>query len=76
MFLECKQCHREQYPTISPAIIVMVTYRNKVLICHRRDNIYTHISGFIDLSESAEEAVIRELNEEIGVKIEDILSIK
>ncbi len=54
----------------------MVTYRNKVLICHRRDNIYTHISGFIDLSESAEEAVIRELNEEIGVKIEDILSIK
>ena len=45
----------------------MITCKDKVLLCHRRDNIYTHVSGFIDLAESAEDAAIRELNEEIGL---------
>lgn len=64
------------YPQIQPAIIAMITFQNEVLICHRRQNIYTHISGFIEPVETADQAVYREIKEELNISKNEIEQIE
>ena len=38
----------------------------------RNQNIHTYIAGFIEIGESAEQAVVREVREEVGIEIKDL----
>lgn len=73
--LECPQCGRIIYPILAPCIIVLVSRGTEVLLArhvqHTTD-IYTCIAGFIEAGESAEEAVIREIREEVGLTVNNI----
>lgn len=73
--LVCVTCQHVQYPRINPCIMVLITDGNKVLLAKSsRPNVehYSLIAGFIEAGESAEEAVHREVNEEVGLQLKNL----
>ena len=72
---ECPQCSRILFPVIAPCIIVLISKGDKVLLARHvqhTTNLYTCIAGFIEAGESAEDAVRREVREEVGLTVTDI----
>ena len=71
----CTKCGAQYFPRIEPCVIVLVTKDDKLLLAKHRgrnQNIYTCIAGFIEIGESAEQAVVREVREEVGIEIKDL----
>ncbi len=71
----CPVCHHSVYPNISPAVIVAITCNDKILLArgkHYKGDFYALIAGYVDIGESLEEAVIREVKEETGLEIKNI----
>ncbi|WP_392559154.1 NAD(+) diphosphatase [Orbus mooreae] len=72
----CAHCHQRYYPQISPSIIVAIRNKNKILLAkhtrHSQDNLYTVLAGFVEIGETTEQAVIREVYEESQIKIKNI----
>ncbi|MDB4990937.1 MAG: diphosphatase [Myxococcaceae bacterium] len=69
------RCGLEQYPRVSPAMIVAVERGEEVLLArgpHFPPGIYGTLAGFVDPGESAEDAVHREVFEETGVRVENV----
>jgi NAD+ diphosphatase len=72
---ECLNCKRIIYPAASPAAIVLVTNRDKILLArshHFRPGLYSALAGFIEPAETAEQAVHREVMEEVGIEVKNI----
>lgn len=72
---KCPDCGRLFYPRLSPSIIVLVTRGEELLLARNvaaRGNFYSTIAGFVEPGESIEEAVHREVMEEVGVKIKNL----
>ena len=75
MMLKCPSCGQNHYPRIAPAIIVAIRNGDELLMAKHsyHDNIrYALIAGFVEPGESIEEAVHREVLEEVGVKIKNL----
>ena len=75
MMLKCPSCGQNHYPRIAPAIIVAIRNEDKLLMAKHsyHDNIhYALIAGFVEPGESIEEAVHREVSEEVGIKIKNL----
>lgn len=73
----CSACEMTYYPRISPCIIVLIHKGDEILLVrHRRHlrstTMHTVIAGFIEPGESAEEAVVREIREEVGLEVGEI----
>lgn len=71
----CPQCGNLQFPKISPAIIVGVKRGNEILMAHNsgfREGLYSIIAGFVEQGETLENAVKREVYEEVGIKVKNI----
>ena len=72
----CEPCGVRFYPRISPCVIVLITRGDEVLLAqgrrHRGAGMYGAVAGFIEAGESAEQAVIREVREELGVEVAQI----
>ena len=69
--LVCPVCGQTEYPKISPAVIVAITNGNKLLMSRYRVNHSTYrgyalIAGFVEIGETFEETVRREVMEEVG----------
>ncbi len=72
---QCPECHKEIYPTISTAILVLVQKQEKILLVHAHNfsgNFYSLIAGFLEPGESLEACVRREVLEETGLRIKNI----
>nr|CAD7394823.1 unnamed protein product [Timema cristinae] len=74
---ECGSCKSVQYPTISPVGIVLVTdiaHTNALLVRQpvHPPGMYTCIAGFVEVGESVEENIKREVAEEVGLEVVDI----
>jgi NAD+ diphosphatase len=68
-------CGNTIYPKIAPVVIVGVTSGSKLLMtiyANREYKRYALIAGFVEIGESAEEAVHREVLEEVGVKVKNL----
>lgn len=68
--LQCESCRSRYYPQIAPAVIVLVTRGDLILLAHNRQNsngMFGLIAGFVEAGESCEQAVLRELREETGI---------
>ena len=68
-------CGNRVYPKISPVVIVGVSSGDKLLLTKYAGREYTRyalIAGFIEIGESAEEAVRREVMEEVGIRVKNI----
>jgi len=71
----CPDCHTTVYPNISPAIIVAIISNNKILLAHNSNfeaKRYSLIAGYVDIGESLEETVRREVMEEVGLEVKNI----
>ena len=71
----CSNCKQEVYPRISPAIIVLIRRGEEILLVHARNfkgSFYGLVAGFLEVGETLEECVRREVREETGLEIENI----
>jgi len=76
---QCSACGHIHYPPISPCIIVLVTHGDLCLLAHASKypaGRYSTLAGFIEPGESAEQAVAREVKEEVGIDICNIRYVK
>ncbi len=72
---ECPQCGLLHFPRLAPAIIVLVERGNQLLLARSRHfmpGMYSVLAGFVEPGESLEEAVVREVREEVGISVKDI----
>ncbi len=71
----CPTCGNVVYPRISPAVIVAIRSKDKILLATNSSipgRRYSLIAGFVDVGETLEEAVIREVREEVGLEVTNI----
>lgn len=72
----CPHCNNTVYPRISPVVIVAVHNADKLLMARNLDHPDKSrlflISGFVEIGESLEQAVHREVMEEAGVNIKNV----
>lgn len=71
----CPSCKTQFFPRIEPCIIVLVTKGDEMLLVRHKlriQNIYACVAGFIEIGESVEQAVAREVREECGIEIKDV----
>lgn len=76
--LRCTQeeCGRDTFPRIDPAVIVLVTHDDACLLGRQPGwpkGRYSTLAGFVEPGESLEEAVVREVFEESGVRVNTVL---
>ena len=75
--LECTRCGAEHFPRSDPAVIMLVTRGEKLLLGQSHKfptdrNFYSALAGFVEPGESLEEAVRREVFEEVRVRVGDV----
>jgi NAD+ diphosphatase len=72
---ECPRCGMLFYPRLSPAVIVLVKREDTILMARSPGfprGMYSVLAGFVEPGESIEEAINREVCEEVGVEVEDV----
>ena len=70
-----EECGRQSFPRIDPAIIVLVTQGDACLLGHNANwppRRFSTLAGFVEPGESLEDAVVREVFEESGVRLREI----
>lgn len=73
--LYCEACGMEKYPTISPCVIVAVYDGERLLLTKYAGRVnakYALVAGFAEIGESLEQTAIREVQEEVGLKIKNL----
>jgi NAD+ diphosphatase len=73
--LYCETCGLKVYPSISPCVIVAVHDGNRILLTKYAGRAYTRyalVAGFAEIGESLEQAVHREVKEEVGLKVKNL----
>ncbi len=73
--MECSTCNLVIYPTISPVIAVAIEKDGQLLLArspHFPPKRYSILAGFVEPGENLEEAVAREVMEEVGIEIKNI----
>ncbi len=74
----CPACNFVSFPRLSPAVIMSITRENKILLArspHFPPGMYSTLAGFVEPGETLEEAVKREVREEVDVRIGNITYI-
>ncbi|MCG8481588.1 MAG: NAD(+) diphosphatase [Spirochaetales bacterium] len=71
----CPACDSRYYPQIAPAVIMAVVKDGTLLLAHNRRHpgrLFSVLAGFVEVGETLEHAVSREVFEEAGVLVRDI----
>ncbi|HEU4845728.1 MAG TPA: NAD(+) diphosphatase [Burkholderiaceae bacterium] len=72
---QCPACGLSAYPRISPAMMVLIRKGEQVLLAMHANapyQRYTALAGFLEAGESVEEAVHREVYEEVGLRVHNL----
>jgi len=73
--LECPSCGRLLYPRIEPCIITLVSRGDEILLLRNAKDtrgVYACLAGFVEIGETLEQAVRREVREEAGLELRNI----
>lgn len=71
----CTACDHMVWPKTAPAIIVAVTKGDRLLLAHNSmfpEGMYSVLAGFVEMGETFEQCVKREVFEETGIKVQNI----
>ncbi len=71
----CPACKLGVYPRMSPAVIVRVERDDTILLARNLRSpfrFHSVLAGFVELGETLEETVHREIREEVGIAISDV----
>ncbi len=71
---KCPACGHSAYPRISPAMMVLIKKGDHILLARHAGNrgvFATALAGFLEAGESIEEAIHREVFEEVGLKVKN-----
>lgn len=71
----CPACGFSAYPRISPAMMVLIKQGDQILLARHATYAtarYTALAGFVEAGESIEEAIHREVFEEVGLQVKDL----
>jgi NAD+ diphosphatase len=69
------ECGTVHFPRTDPAIIVIIRLGEKCLLARQKiwpERVYSVVAGFVELGETAEGAVVREVFEEVGLRVKNI----
>ena len=72
----CPECGTEHHPRTDPVVIMLVQDGDRVILGRQRTwpaGRYSALAGFVEPGESLEEAVAREVLEETGVRVAEII---
>jgi len=72
---KCPACGMLAYPRISPAMMVLIRKGDSVLLAMHTQSPtkrYSPLAGFLEAGESIEEAVHREVMEEVGLRVHNL----
>jgi len=73
--LKCSDCGNMVFPKIAPAVIVGVKHGDYILMTKYADREYKRyalIAGFVEIGETPEQTVIREVMEEVGLPVKNV----
>ncbi|MCW8090780.1 NAD(+) diphosphatase [Alteromonas sp. ASW11-130] len=74
--IHCHHCSHRVYPRVSPCVIMAIYKDNEILLAkgvrHKESGMFSTLAGFVESGESLEQAVHREVKEEVGVEIENL----
>jgi len=73
--LHCKQCQNSIYPKIAPAVIVGIYSEDRLLLTRyagRTQGRFALIAGFVEIGETPDDTVIREVMEEVGLTVKNL----
>ncbi len=71
--LRCLSCGNLLFPSIAPAVIVAITCGDRILLAkNQRYQHYALIAGYVEVGETLEHALRREVMEEVGLEIHHI----
>lgn len=71
----CASCQIGFFPRISPSIIVLIHKADQILMAkarHYPPGVYGLVAGFVEVGETVEAAVHREIKEEVGLEVKNI----
>lgn len=71
----CPRCGLLSFPRLSPAVIMLVQRGDEFLLARNKafvGGFFSVLAGFVEPGESLEEAVAREVREEVGIEVRDI----
>ena len=71
----CSRCSAEHFPRVDPVVIMLIEDEGRVLLGrqpHYPAGRYSALAGFVEVGESIEDAVRREVKEEAGIEIRDV----
>ncbi|XP_034427466.1 nucleoside diphosphate-linked moiety X motif 13 isoform X1 [Hippoglossus hippoglossus] len=71
----CRSSGTVHYPTMSPVVIVLVSDGKRCLLGRQSSfprGMYSALAGFCDMGESVEEALCREVAEEVALEVDSI----
>jgi NAD+ diphosphatase len=73
--MRCARCGHAAYPRISPAMMVLVKKGDAILLARNAASPtgrFSALAGFLEAGESVEDAVHREVYEEVGLRVRDL----
>jgi len=71
----CPSCSAEHFPRVDPVVIMIAEHGGELLLGrqpHYPPDRYSALAGFVEVGESIEDAVRRELHEEAGIAVRDV----
>jgi NAD+ diphosphatase len=72
---KCPSCAAEHYPRVDPVVIMLVEHGDSLLLGRQPQyppGRYSALAGFVEVGETIEDAVAREILEEAGVAVDQV----